>query len=181
MEIRSTPGLSEMVYSGNPEALRSFLGRRSPDIPLHFAEEPYCVIQGRKKKECLQILCDDRRLVFDDLFVVRQLYFSTRECHEVILSHPRLQILMKGKKSIFEYGNVRFQNFHGYDGMRHRYIQANRMIRKRAQNFRVTFYLYPFLVLATRAWIERHYAPGAPGYLRMKKQWDLSSAALNTK
>lgn len=183
MDIKSTPGLVSLIYSGEVDELRVFLARWPEDKALIFAAEPYCVIQGKRKKECLQILCDDPRLVFDDIFVGRMLYFSTRECHQVVGNHPRLWKLMAGKKSFCDF--IKDRNFQGWQGMYQRYYQAERVIqcnKNRKNRFRLAFYLYPFLVLATRAWVERHYAPGGAGYLRYQKQWDadiLSSTVPN--
>jgi hypothetical protein len=179
MDIRSTPGLTTLVYRGNICELREFLASWPEDKSLYLADEPYCNIQGKNKQARLQIVCDDHRFVFDDLFIVRYLYFSTKECHNVVLNHPKFRAFMNGKRSIIDEADKRFHNRHEYMGMYQRYYLADRIIRKHQKrvNFRLAFHLYPFLKFYTRAWLANHYEPGNKGYLRSKKNWEAIVAA----
>lgn len=149
LDIPSTPGLWTKICAGDTKALQEFLDVYPKDEELILAVEPYCVIQGKRKAACLKILCNDPRFRFDHVFVSRQLYFSTREVHNVILNHPRFKALMDGKKCFMDFF---WSNYPGgqsrYMGMSQRYIQADNVLRykKRCDNIRLAFFLYPRLV-----------------------------------
>jgi hypothetical protein len=148
----------------------------SKDTKIIFEYEPYCNIQTKKSLKTFQLLLDDPRFVFDDLFIARQLYFSAFKSRNLVMKHPRFLKVVNARVNFTEYFYERYGENGGryHNGMYQRYYQAQKAIQYwRKENLkRLVFHLYPALIQYTRSFKERYYAPNGPGFLKAKEHFE---------
>jgi hypothetical protein len=164
--------LSGHIYRGNYTAMKDTLENEIPkDATFILEGEPYCNIQSKAALRTLQLVLDDPRFVFDDLFVARQLYFSAGGSRDLVMNHPRFVAVATAHTSFIDYLYIRYGKDAGvkHEGMAQRYYHAELNIRKwkkKKQNSRIVFFLYPALVRHIRVFKQRYYAPESVGYYK---------------
>jgi hypothetical protein len=170
--------LAGPIFRGDYERLKEELETIPEDANLVFEIEPYCNIQSRPALKTFKLLLDDPRFVFDDLFVARQLYFSSAKSRKLVMNHPKFQTILKGRVHFTEYFYERYKNApEGTKlGMYQRFYQASRAIRAwKRENFqRLAFHLYPALVHYTQRFKQRYYAPDGNGYFNAKTRFEIA-------
>lgn len=163
--------LERMVYHGDLESLRNRL-ESLDDSPIHTTFEPYILIQKKKQAEALTILMDDPRFVFDEVFVGRMFYFSTRLVQRTVWNHPKMKDILAGAPSMSEYFFRKYPKptWTQEAGIGQRYFHADTVIHAlrredtKQKNQRIAFLLYPALKQFVHRWVQKHYAPRAKGY-----------------
>lgn len=167
------PGL---ILKGDAKAFQKVLEDLPSDAKLIFEFETYCAIQRRSAVKTFKILLDDPRFVFDDLFIARQLYFSALPSRELVMRHPKFLKIVRARRSFMDYFYERYgaNADRTHVGMLQRYLQVLNALRYREKEnrMRLAFYLYPALMQHSKNFLERYYAPGAPGYLKSKASFE---------
>lgn len=161
--------LSALVVRGEYEKMKQAFDVELPtDATFLFEYEPYCSIQSRASLKTFKLLLDDPRLVFDDLFIARQLYFSAHKSRELVMKHPKFLKVVRARHHFMDYFYERYGEKANitHVGMLQRYLQAENAIRyrKKQDRIRLAFSLYPALVKYTQRFKERYYSPDAPGF-----------------
>lgn len=155
--------LGKFLYAGDAEGLQHYLDTyEGTQIQTEF--EPYASLQRTKQLECLTILMDDPRFVFDDLFVARMFYFSTHLLQRTIWKHPRMKAVLQGAPSLSAYFHMRYPKptWNQSAGLGQRFFHADngiRYLRKaddRKKNQRLLFFLVPAVVSYIRNWKKSH-------------------------
>jgi hypothetical protein len=168
--------LAGPIVRGEYEKLKEVLKNEShKDATLVFDYEPYCNIQSRQSLRTFKLLLDDPRFLFDDLFVARQLYFSSSNSRNLVMNHPKFRNVVNGRIHFTEYFYERYDNSEGTKvGMYQRFYQAERAIKLwRKENLqRLVFHLYPALIHYVRRFKQRYYAPEAPGFWKAKSEFE---------
>ena len=181
--VHTTMSLYSLIASGKSASVRKYLEDLPSDARIELEAEPYCLYQRKAQIQALTLVLNDPRFCFDDLFVARNLYFSTGMIHDALETHPRILALAAAHPSFVHYFSIRYKGIeHKWQGMLQRYLQADRsirMVRKRLF-WRLTFLVYPFLRFAIRAWLARYYAPGTgKGFFRGAREFQTSLNAVD--
>jgi hypothetical protein len=138
------------VMKGDYESMKnSLLYEFSTDATLLIEWEPYCTIQRPNALHLLNHIINDKRFIFDDLFIARQLYFSAKQSRDVVMRNPKFLQILRSRNSFTDYFYERYGTNAkvSHVGMLQRYIQAEKAIcRWNKQNrWRLLFLLYPCL------------------------------------
>jgi hypothetical protein len=176
MSSKPSSELLRYIYKGDLSAFDAYLSQLPETETLYLENEPYCNIQRKSSVECFKRLLKDPRFQWDDLFIARQLYFSTHQVHETLRENPRFWRVVNKKKSFMEYVHLRYKRKDGgiYEGMYQRYIRVDDLVikwRPKEDRFRLAFHLYPFLIFVIRGFLKRYYAPGRKGYLSTQERF----------
>lgn len=167
---------ASILYSGKYDALKASLASLPSEAKLFFEAEPYCTIQEKASLQTMKLLLDDPRFVFDDLFIGRQLYFSSGALRKLVMSHPKFLKVVRARKSFLDYFYERYGSNANrtHVGMLQRYLQVENLLqyRKKRNNFRLTFLLYPALISHIRSFKHRYYAPNGLGFLKAKSHFE---------
>ncbi len=161
------------IYRGDITWMKSLLADTSY-TKITLLDEPGLSILAPNQLECLTLVMNDERFVFDDEFVTGYLYFSSRELSDTVLLHPRARPWLNNPQKIYDDFTARFGKFllSRHVGYWQRYGNAYPYIKKlsiRHKNQRTAFILYPALKLHVRNFIHRRYMPGGPGYNAINK------------
>lgn len=164
------------VIRGEYEKMKQILEDAPKDAQLVYEHETYCSVQSRAALKTFKLLINDPRFVFDDLFIARQLYFSALSSRELVMRHPKFLKVVRARPRFMDY----FYERYGPDanrthiGMLQRYLQVDNAMRyrKKQDNLRLAFILYPALTYYARNFVERYYAPGGPGYYKGKASFE---------
>lgn len=148
------------ILRGEYDKMKHALEHEIPkDAKLIIEAEPYCNLQKRSVLKVFQLVINDPRFVFDDLFIARQFYFSAGQGRTIVIKHPKFMKILRAREHFIEY----FYERYGPDanrthlGMLQRYLQAENAIRywNKQNRFRIVFLMYPALIRYIRRFKAR--------------------------